>query len=96
MKFNKTSLMGLSYFFGAALTIYGAYLKIMHLENANIFFQLGLFVSLTFIVLAISEIFASKKINLLEKAIWLLGFLLMNCITGFFYLTRARRRIINF
>jgi len=95
MKLNKISLMGFSYFVGAALTIYGAYQKIMHNENANILLQVGLFVSLTFVVLAILEIFNSKKINPFEKGLWLFGFLCFNTIAGFIYLTRARQRIIN-
>jgi hypothetical protein len=95
MKSNKTSLMAISYFGGSAITIYGACLKIMHQSNASIFLQIGLLVSLIFIVLAIIEIFSSKKINPFERGLWLLGFLCFNVITGFLYLTRARRSIIN-
>lgn len=95
MQFNKTSLMAISYFGGSAITIYGAYLKIMRQSNASTFLQIGLLVSLIFIVLAIVEIFSSKKINPFERGLWLFGFLCFNVITGFLYLTRARRRIVN-
>jgi hypothetical protein len=95
MQFSKISLMAISYFGGSAITIYGAYLKIMHLSNASTFLQIGLLVSLSFIVLAIIEIFSSKKINLFERGLWLFGFLCFNVVTGFLYLRRARKRIVN-
>ncbi len=87
--------MAISYFGGAAITIYGAYLKIMHLANASTFLQIGLLVSLIFTVLAMIEIFSSKKLSHFERVLCLIGFLFFNIIAGFLYLTRARRRIVN-
>lgn len=86
--------MAFSYFVGSAITMYGTYLKIMHLSNAAIFLQIGLLVSLVFTVFGIMEIFNSKRLNVFERGLWFMGFLFLNVITGFLYLTRARRRII--
>ena len=95
MRFNKTSLLGLSYFFGAALTIYGIYLKIMHLEDRNNLMLLGSSILFVFAIVAIVELFNVKKINPFERGFWFTGLLFLPVITGYFYLTRARNRIIN-
>lgn len=87
--------MAISYFGGSALIIYGAYLKIMRQSPASTFLQIGLLASLIFVVLAIVEIFSSKKINPFERGLLLFGFLFFNFVIGFFYLTRGRRRIVN-
>lgn len=95
MKFNKTSLMGLSYFFGAAFTIYRVYLKIMHIEDINNLMIVGSMVLLVFSITAIIELFKVKKINPFERGIWFTGLLFLPVITGFFYLTKQRQRFFS-
>jgi hypothetical protein len=83
MEFTKISFSAISYFGGSSITIYVAYLKITHLSSVSAFLQIGLLVSLIFIVLAIIEIFSSKKINPFERVLWLFGCLYFNVIKGF-------------
>ena len=95
MKFNKTSLMGFSYFVGAAATVYGIYLKLMHLEDKNNLMLIGSSILFVFAIVAIIELFNVKKNNPFERGMWFCGLLFLPVIAGFFYLTRARNRIIN-
>ena len=95
MKFNKTSLIGLSYFFGATFTIYGVYLKIKHIEDTNNLMIVGSMVLFVFSITAIIELFKVKKINLFERGMWFTGLLFLPIITGFFYLTKQRQRFFN-
>ena len=95
MKFNKTTLLFVSYFIGSSFTIYGALLKILHNENANTFLQIGLSISFIFIVLSVAELFRSNKINQFIRWLWVIGLMCCTTLFGFIYLTRKRQQIIN-
>jgi hypothetical protein len=76
-------------------TIIGALFKIMHWPNASIILGIGLLLSLVYIVLCLMEISNSKKVNGLEKLMWLVGFIFISQITGLVYILSARNRIIR-
>ncbi len=87
--------MGFSYFVGAAFIIYGAYLKLMHFGDKNNLMLWGSSILFVFIIVAIIELFNFKKINPFERGFWFAGLLFLPVIVGFFYLTKARRKIIT-
>ena len=95
MTFNKLTLVAACYFIGSAFVIYGAYSKIMHQENANIFLQIGLPLLYMFTVLAVLEIKAFKKVDYFIRWILIIGLLTMPIIAGFIYLRKLRTNIIN-
>ena len=95
MKFNKTILMFVSYFIGSAFILLGAYLKITHQANANTFLQIGLPISFIFVVLSVTELFRSNKINQFIRWLWVIGLMCCTTLFGFIYLTRKRQQIIN-
>lgn len=49
-----------------------------------------------FTALAVYEIMQSKKIEMVEKLMWVVGLLFINIIVGFVYVTSARNKILNF
>lgn len=93
MKTNK--ILVVSFSFSVIITIIAAYLKISHLEHANIFLTIGLLFLAVFIVTAIFEIASSDRIDKSEKIIWIVGFLFFATITGLIYILSARKRIIT-
>jgi len=76
-------------------TLIGAFFKIMHWEYASEILVFGLLLSLIYIVMSLVEIFDSKKVDGLEKFMWLIGFIFISQITGFVYIILGRKRIIR-
>ena len=76
------------------LTIIGSMLKIMHWSYAIIFLTISLLLLGVFIVVSVNEILKSKKIDGVEKFMWVIGFLFFGILTGLLYLTGSRKKII--
>lgn len=92
---QKTKFLALNFFFGIVISITGAYLKIMHIANAQPWLIVGLIMGIVFLAMALPEIIQSKRISSPEKLLWITGLLFVSTIAGFLYLTRGRARIIN-
>ena len=67
------------------LMLFGSFLKISHLEFDSLFLMLGLFFTLSYIVLGIYQINHSVKIKNNEKVLWTICFISFSFITGLFY-----------
>jgi len=68
-----------------AITLLGAIWKILHLPGASPILSFGLFIGLIYIVIALIEIFKTESKTLLDKLLWLVGFILVSWITGLIY-----------
>jgi predicted membrane channel-forming protein YqfA (hemolysin III family) len=79
-KLYKTSLI-----ISIAVTIIGAMFKIMHWPEARLLLSLGLLLSLIYIVIALIEIYKTESKTLVEKVVWLIGFIVFSWIVGLIY-----------
>jgi membrane protein CcdC involved in cytochrome C biogenesis len=75
------------------LTLIGAYLKILHSNEAETFLIIGLVASLIFIVTAIYEVRTSKRIDHRQKTLWTIGFILLSGVTGLLYIFIGRKNV---
>lgn len=80
IKLYKTSLM-----ISIAITIIGAMFKIMHWPGASLLLSFGLLISLIYIVIALIEIYKTESKSLVEKILWLIGFIVFSWIVGLIY-----------
>lgn len=92
---QKTRFLALNFFVGTAISITGAYLKIIHAANAQPWLVVGFIMGVVFLAIALPEIMQSRRISSTEKLMWVTGLLFVSTIAGFMYLTRGRQRIIN-
>lgn len=83
----------ISFLIGVALyAIYGIF-KINHMETSIILPILVLIPTLAYVIIGIYEVSKSSRIEKLEKAIWILGFILLTLITGILYFLLGQKRI---
>ena len=50
---------------------------------------------LTYIIMALKEIYSSNRVNLIEKIMWTISFMGLNWIAGLIYLLPARKRMLR-
>lgn len=77
-----------------ALMFFGALMKILHLQWCDEILLLSIIVYIIFVFYCLSEIWASKKIQMTEKFIWLIFLFLMPIVTGLIYILSQRKKII--
>lgn len=75
------------------LTVWGAFLKIIHNQFASHFMMTGILFLLIFICTSIYEIKTSKEFEKMEKSIWILALLMFSSVAGFLYLSLGRNKI---
>lgn len=92
---NKRNLLIIVLIVSLCITLFGAWLKIIHEEGADLFLQAGIITSLLFTVIALYEVLSSTRINRLEKVLWSLGLVLAGSIVGLVYVFAERSRIAN-
>lgn len=92
---NLKNTVTLSFVLSFLLSLVGAYLKIIHAENADSFLILGLIATLVFISTAIYEVRTSNRIDHAEKTMWTIAFIFMGGITGLIYFVIGRKRIAS-
>jgi hypothetical protein len=80
IKIYKTSLI-----FSLVLTIIGAMFKIMHWPVASLLLSFGLLISLIYIVIGLMGIYKTENKSLIEKILWLIGFIVFSWIIGLIY-----------
>jgi len=51
--------------------------------------------TLTYIIMALKEIYPSNRINMFEKIMWTISLIVLNYIAGLMYLLFARKRILR-
>lgn len=92
---DKKKILTLSFVLAMLIVIFGSLLKIMHWPYATEVMIIGLLSQLVFIILSLTEISKSDKIDGTEKFMWFIGFIFIGTITGLVYLLSARKRIIT-
>jgi lipid-A-disaccharide synthase-like uncharacterized protein len=78
---------------GLLITMWGAWLKIVHEPGADTWLLIGMALSLVFIATALYEILTSRRIERSEKLLWTIGLVFLAGITGLLYLLSERKRI---
>lgn len=82
-----------SFFASLILVVIASYLKLTHVQGADNWLIIGLIASLIFIVIAIYEIWSSKRIDRSEKTMWTLAFVFFSSIAGLIYILVGRKKI---
>ena len=73
-------------------TVVGAMFKIMHWPGASLLLNIGVVLSLVYILIALTNIYKSDK-SIIEKILWLIGFISLSWITGLvFYFKEMRKK----
>ena len=91
----KNATVKYSYITSMIATLFGTYMKITHVEFADVVLSIGLIAMLIFMITAIIEVHKSMRISFSEKFMWGVGFVFFSTIAGFVYLTSARKRIVK-
>ena len=91
---NKNKLLNISFAVFAGVFILISLLKVLNYPAPGILYFFGAVAVLTFIIISLREIFASKKINMPEKIMWSAGLIFVSVITSVVYLFAGRKRII--
>jgi threonine/homoserine/homoserine lactone efflux protein len=89
---DNLKLAFIAYFF---LTIIGAFMKLNHVSYSQIVMTVGIVSMAVFVILALSEIYKSTKIDGTEKFMWTIGMVFLSFFAGIAYLIWARKRIAN-
>jgi len=84
-----------SFIIGFCITLFGAYLKMTHAENADTWLTAGFIVTLVFVATAIYEVRQSERVNNTEKMLWTLAFIFFSGIAGLVYLLFGRKRMVS-
>jgi hypothetical protein len=69
----------------ALITVIGALFKIQHWPAGSLLISVGLLLCLVYIIIALIQLFESKEKSLLEKLLWLIGFIALTWIAGIVY-----------
>lgn len=74
------------------ILLISAQFKISHWPGGNLMGQIGLSISLIFILIAFFDIFKRETIKPFVKIIWILGFIILNWIVGIIYYKRVIKK----
>lgn len=80
IRFYKPSLI-----ISLMITIIGAMFKIMHWPEASTLLIIGLLTSLIYILIALFKIYQIENKSVIEKLLWLIGFICFSWIVGLIY-----------
>jgi hypothetical protein len=89
----KQSNLVLIYLISIVLVIAGAYIKMTNGGGGALLIA-GILGTVVFLVIALTEVFQSRRISGTEKLLWTAGFLLFNGITALLYLLIGRKKVV--
>jgi len=92
---DNKKIITLSFALSLIIVVIGAMMKILQWPNSGTVLAIGLLAQLVFIILSLTEISKSDKIDGTEKFMWFIGFIFMGTIAGLIYILSARKRIIT-
>lgn len=90
---QKKLALTLLWAIGNFTVLLGAFLKIQHFPAAGAILTIGMILALGFIVFALAEIYASKRIDRTDKMMWTMLLILSSGIAGILYLASSRKQI---
>ncbi|MDP4269497.1 MAG: hypothetical protein Q8909_05165 [Bacteroidota bacterium] len=83
------------YVIALLVSISGAVIKILHLVDGSTLTILGLFFTLAFSFIGIFEVINNRRIQRVEKTMWILGFLTLFWLAGILYFNRCKTIKLN-
>gem|GEM_PF-1733294 len=78
------------YVIALLVAITGAVIKVLHLFEGSALAALGMFFCLSFIFIGIFEVINNRRIQRVEKTMWVLGFLFLFWLAGILYYNRVK------
>jgi len=95
MKITRDFLIKSSFFVAISITIVLAFIDLTDLDKSIPLIITGIIATLTFIIIALSEVSGSRRIHKSEKIMWFVCLILLSNIAGIIYIFSARKRIIQ-
>jgi hypothetical protein len=83
------------FLFSLTLVFLQYLLKYLILPGRNILTIINLPFVVTYIIMALKEIYSSKRVSLIEKIMWTICLIGLNWFAGLIYLLFARKRVIR-
>jgi predicted membrane channel-forming protein YqfA (hemolysin III family) len=94
---NLGKIVSWSFFISLALSLVGAFMKILHLPGAEQLLMVGVVSNGVFVVSALTEVWRSVRIDKNEKIMWTIAFVFMGflgAVAGIVYLLLGRKRVV--
>ncbi|OLY90837.1 Phospholipase_D-nuclease N-terminal [Cnuella takakiae] len=92
---NKRTLLAVLFLANIVAVVTGAYFKITHQGYGDSILIVSFGLSLAFVVLALTEVFASRRIDTTQKLMWTVGLIFFHTIAALVYLLAGRRHVID-
>jgi hypothetical protein len=83
------------FLFSLTLVFLQYVIKYSNLPGGNVLMLINLPFIVTYIVMALKEIYGSNKVNLIEKIMWTICLIGLNWFAGLIYLLFARKRVLR-
>ena len=83
------------FLFSLALVFVQYLFKYLNLPGRNLLTFINLPFVVTYIIMALKEIYSSKRVSLIEKIMWTISFIGLNWVAGLIYLFLARQRVLR-
>lgn len=68
-------------------------MRINHVNNSSLFLSIGVVATIVYIVIGIYEVYKSNRIGNIEKALWIIGFLVLSFFVAIYYFMNRERSI---
>ncbi len=83
------------FLFSLALVFLQYVIKYSNLPGQKVLMFINLPFIVTYIVMALKEIYSSNRVNMIEKVMWTISFIGLSWFVGLIYLLFARKRILR-
>jgi len=90
---NKYKIYRIALFLSLAVLLIGFVFKLRHWAGANVFVIAAYFISVVYVVIGVMDTYLDDSKSILEKGVWLAGFLFITPLTGvIYYLTEIKKK----
>lgn len=90
---NRSTVLKWSLLISFLVSIIGAMLKMLSSPYAGVLLYTALVSAVVFIILALSEVWSSLRIDFVEKAMWSAGLIFAYLVAAPLYLLLGRKRV---
>ncbi len=90
---NLSNLFLPAFVLSVISSVLGAFLKILHVPGANILFIIWVLLTVLYIVVALYEIYTSPRLQLSEKIMWTVTFLVATMLAAILYMIVCRPKL---
>jgi|GEM_PF-3388497 len=74
---------------------FSAYLKLIHSSLSEVFINIALISYFLFLVMAVLDVLDASNFKKDEKALWIIGLILLGPLAGFAYILLDKRNVNN-